>query len=163
MKMHFNWALDSVTSVNLFGAHAYCLFPYFSFYLNSNFLSWWNQVRNKYSGKVYIVAESRLSAIHNPKEKPKEAVVSNSKDVPKNTNAKTKGASGGKTENVLDSFKVLEKVSGSSLVGTKWAVLPSTALIFYICLFCEYITSHVLLWDFLMTFCIWGFIEYWNS
>jgi len=96
-------------------------FLLFSCYLNSNFWSWWNQVRNKYSGKVYIVAESRLSAIHNPKEKPKEAVVNSSNNVPKNINAKTKGASGGKTENVLDSFEVLEKFSGATLVGTKWA------------------------------------------
>jgi hypothetical protein len=31
----------------------------------------------------------------------------------------------------LDSFEVLEKFSGASLVGTKWAVIPYTAFIFY--------------------------------
>ncbi|KAL5168854.1 Isoleucine--tRNA ligase, cytoplasmic [Glycine soja] len=89
--------------------------------INANFT--YVKVRNKYSGKVYIVAESRLSAIHNPKEKPKEAVVNSSNNVPKNINAKTKGASGGKTENVLDSFEVLEKFSGATLVGTKYEPL----------------------------------------
>nr|KYP68047.1 Isoleucyl-tRNA synthetase, cytoplasmic [Cajanus cajan] len=60
--------------------------------INDNFT--YVKVRNKYSGKVYIVAESRLSAIHNPKEKPKEAVVN-----------------------------MLEKFSGTSLVGTKYEPL----------------------------------------
>ncbi|RZB73843.1 isoleucine--tRNA ligase, cytoplasmic-like [Glycine soja] len=89
--------------------------------INANFT--YVKVRNKYSGKVYIVAESRLSAIHNPKEKLKETVVNGSNNVPKNANAKTKGASGGKTENVLDSFEVLEKFSGATLVGTKYEPL----------------------------------------
>ncbi|KAK7312173.1 hypothetical protein VNO77_35842 [Canavalia gladiata] len=87
--------------------------------VNANFT--YVKVRNKYSSKVYIVAESRLSALHNPKEKPKEAVANSAKDVPKN--AKIKGSSGGKTENVLDSFEVLEKVSGASLVGIKYEPL----------------------------------------
>lgn len=76
-------------------------------------------MRNKYSGKVYVVAESRLSTLHNPKEKPKEAVTNSSVDGPKNTNAKNKGSSDEKAENVLDYFEVLEKLSGSSLVGMK--------------------------------------------
>lgn len=76
-------------------------------------------MRNKYSGKVYVVAESRLSVLHNPKDKPKEAVANNSVDAPKSKNAKVKGSAGGKTDNVLDSFEVLEKFSGASLVGKK--------------------------------------------
>jgi isoleucyl-tRNA synthetase len=98
----FDWPL-------FFSTHSCCL--------NPNFLSRRNQVRNKYTGKVYIVAESRLSTLHNPKDKPKEAVANSSVSVPKN--AKTKGTSSGKTENVLDFFDVLEKFSGASLVGMK--------------------------------------------
>lgn len=75
------------------------------------------QVRNKFSGKVYIVAESRLSSL--PTEKPKETVTSGSVDGPKKAVAKTKGSSSGKTESVLDSFEVLEKFLGASLVGKK--------------------------------------------
>ncbi|KAK7253094.1 hypothetical protein RIF29_37526 [Crotalaria pallida] len=79
------------------------------------------KVRNKYSGKVYIIAESLLSSL--PKEKPKEAVSNGSNDVPKKANAKTKDSSSGKKENILDSFEVLEKVVGSSLVGKKYEPL----------------------------------------
>ncbi|OIV94953.1 hypothetical protein TanjilG_22150 [Lupinus angustifolius] len=87
--------------------------------VNANFT--YVKVRNKHSGKVYIVAECRLSAL--PKEKPKEAVSNGSVDVPKKGNAKTKESSSGKKENVLDSFDVLEKVLGSSLVGKKYEPL----------------------------------------
>lgn len=52
-------------------------------------------------------------------EKPKETVSSGLVDGPKKATAKTKGSSSGKTENVLDSFEVLEKFSGASLVGKK--------------------------------------------
>lgn len=87
--------------------------------VNANFT--YLKVRNKYTGKVYIVAESRLSTLYNPKDKPKEAVANSSVSVPKN--AKTKGTSSGKTDNVLDSFDVLEKFSGASLVGMKYEPL----------------------------------------
>ncbi|WJX44971.1 isoleucine--tRNA ligase [Trifolium repens] len=87
--------------------------------VNANFT--YLKVRNKYTGKVYIVAESRLSTLHNPKEKPKEAVANSTADVPKN--AKNKGSASGKADNVLDSFEVLEKFSGASLVGTKYEPL----------------------------------------
>ncbi|KAI5387971.1 isoleucine--tRNA ligase, cytoplasmic [Lathyrus oleraceus] len=87
--------------------------------INANFT--YLKVRNKYTGKVYIVAESRLSVLHNPKEKPKEAVANSSVSVPKN--AKNKGTSSGKADNVLDSFDVLEKFTGASLVGKKYEPL----------------------------------------
>ncbi|KAK7282115.1 hypothetical protein RIF29_10664 [Crotalaria pallida] len=85
-----------------------------------------NYVKNmscscKYSGKVYIVAECRLLAL--PKETPKEAVSNGSVDVTKKANANSKQSSGGKAENVFDSFEVLEKVLGSSLVGKKYVPL----------------------------------------
>ncbi|KAF7827269.1 isoleucine--tRNA ligase, cytoplasmic [Senna tora] len=84
--------------------------------VNANFT--YVKVRNKFSGKVYIVAESRLSSL--PTEKPKQTVTNGSVDGPK---VKTKGSSSGKTENVLDSFEVLEKLSGASLVGKKYEPL----------------------------------------
>ncbi|XP_058750906.1 isoleucine--tRNA ligase, cytoplasmic-like [Vicia villosa] len=87
--------------------------------INANFT--YLKVRNKYTGKVYIVAESRLSVIHNPKDKPKEAVANSSASVPKN--AKNKGTPSGKADNVLDSFDVLEKFTGASLVGKKYEPL----------------------------------------
>ncbi|XP_057456760.1 isoleucine--tRNA ligase, cytoplasmic [Lotus japonicus] len=87
--------------------------------VNANFT--YLKVRNKYSGKVYVVAESRLSVLHNPK--PKEAVANNSVDAPKSKNAKVKGSAGGKADNVLDSFEVLEKFSGATLVGKKYEPL----------------------------------------
>ncbi|KAL6501397.1 hypothetical protein OROGR_026530 [Orobanche gracilis] len=89
--------------------------------VNANFT--YVKVRNKYSGNVYIVAECRLSML--PNEKPKKVVSNGSVDVPKKANAKAKAkeSSNGKTENVLDSFEVLEKVLGSSLVGKKYEPL----------------------------------------
>lgn len=75
------------------------------------------QVRNKYSGKVYMVAESRLPAL--PSEKPKPNIANGSIPDAKKPNPKTKGSSSGKTGDVMDSYEVLEKVSGASLVGMK--------------------------------------------
>ncbi|KAI4305042.1 hypothetical protein L6164_028432 [Bauhinia variegata] len=83
--------------------------------VNSSFT--YVKVRNKFSGKVYFVAEARLSAL--PTEKPKETVANG----PKETNVKIKGSVSKKTENDLDSFEVLEKVSGASLVGMKYQPL----------------------------------------
>ncbi|XP_054780469.1 isoleucine--tRNA ligase, cytoplasmic-like [Prosopis cineraria] len=87
--------------------------------VNANFS--YVKVRNKFSGKVYIVAESRLISL--PMEKPKEIVSYGSIDGPKKAIARTKGSSSGKTENVLDFFEVLEKFSGASLVGKKYEPL----------------------------------------
>ncbi|KAF7822569.1 isoleucine--tRNA ligase, cytoplasmic [Senna tora] len=84
--------------------------------VNANFT--YVKVRNKFSGKVYIVGESRLSSL--PTEKPKQTVTNGSVDGPK---VKTKGSSSGKAENVLDSFEILEKLSGASLVGKKYEPL----------------------------------------
>lgn len=60
------------------------------------------KVRNKNSGKVYVVAESRLSAL--PSDKPKEG-------------------KGGKPDGGADCFQVLEKFHGASLVGKKYEPL----------------------------------------
>ncbi|EEF32620.1 isoleucine--tRNA ligase, cytoplasmic [Ricinus communis] len=70
------------------------------------------KVRNKYTGKVYVVAESRLSAL--PTEKPKSSAVNGP------AGGKTKG---GKTENLMDSFELLEKVKGNELVKKKYVPL----------------------------------------
>lgn len=74
------------------------------------------QARNKYSGKIYVAAESRLSEL--PTEKPKSnAAKGPSGDSKK---SKTKGSSGEKTkDSTADSYEVLDKFSGASLVGTK--------------------------------------------
>ncbi|KAJ7954569.1 isoleucine--tRNA ligase, cytoplasmic [Quillaja saponaria] len=84
--------------------------------VNANFT--YVKVRNKYSGKVYVVAESRLAAL--PNEKPKTKIANGSMDEAKQENPKIKGSSSKKTENVVDSYEVLEKVSGASLVGMKY-------------------------------------------
>lgn len=54
-----------------------------------------------------------------PSEKPKSNVVTGPVDASKKSNSKTKGSSVGKKDNVEDSYEVLEKVSGASLVGLK--------------------------------------------
>lgn len=74
-------------------------------------------MRNKYSGKVFVVAESRLSAL--PSEKPKPNIANGSVHDSKQSNLKNKGSTGGKAGDVVDSFEVLDKVSGASLVGMK--------------------------------------------
>ncbi|GMJ10561.1 hypothetical protein like AT4G10320 [Hibiscus trionum] len=86
--------------------------------VNANFV--YVKVRNKYSGKIYVVAESRLSEL--PTEKPK----SNSAYRPSDDSKKSKseGTSGEKTkDSAADSFEVLEKFSGVSLVGLKYEPL----------------------------------------
>ncbi|GMJ13010.1 hypothetical protein like AT4G10320 [Hibiscus trionum] len=78
------------------------------------------KVRNKYSRKIYVVAESRLSEL--PTEKPK----SNSSKGPSGDSkkSKSKGSSGEKTkDSAADSFEVLEKFSGASLIGKKYEPL----------------------------------------
>ena len=70
------------------------------------------------SGKVFVVAKSRLSAL--PVEKQKVNAPNGPTDVSKKSNPKTKGSSNSKTENsVEDSFEILEEVLGASLVGKK--------------------------------------------
>ncbi|CAN0926680.1 Isoleucine--tRNA ligase, cytoplasmic [Linum grandiflorum] len=69
------------------------------------------KVRNKYSGKVYVIAECLLSSI--PTEKPKASGS-------KTSSSKTKGT---KTENPMDSYELLEKVKGQELVNKKYVPL----------------------------------------
>ena len=71
------------------------------------------KVRNKNNGKVYVVAESRLSAL--PADKPKANADT------KKANPKAKG--GAKPDSVADSYEVLEKFNGDSLVGKKYEPL----------------------------------------
>ncbi|XP_034685407.1 isoleucine--tRNA ligase, cytoplasmic isoform X2 [Vitis riparia] len=86
--------------------------------VNANFV--YVKVRNKYSGKVYVVAESRLSEL--PTEKPKQVVTNGSSDDLKHSNPKSKGSSGGKTKGEVE-FEVVEKILGASLVGRKYEPL----------------------------------------
>ncbi|KAG6741377.1 hypothetical protein POTOM_054611 [Populus tomentosa] len=75
------------------------------------------KVRNKYTGKVYVVAECRLSAL--PVEKPKSTA--NGPAVgSKTSSSKTKS---GKAENLMDSYDLLEKVKGNELVNKKYEPL----------------------------------------
>ncbi|KAL9679523.1 hypothetical protein QQ045_017388 [Rhodiola kirilowii] len=78
------------------------------------------KVRGKHSGKVYVVAESRLSEL--PVEKPKTDV-SNGMVAATNSNTKKESSSGGKAKTSLSSYEVLEKFPGSSLVGKKYKPL----------------------------------------
>ncbi|XP_010488354.1 PREDICTED: isoleucine--tRNA ligase, cytoplasmic-like [Camelina sativa] len=66
------------------------------------------KVRNNNNGKVYVVAESRLSSL--PSDKPKAA-------------GDTKKAKGAKPDSAEDSYQVLEKFDGASLVGKKYEPL----------------------------------------
>ncbi|KAI5558184.1 hypothetical protein BDE02_17G022700 [Populus trichocarpa] len=75
------------------------------------------KVRNKYTGKVYVVAECRLSAL--PVEKPKSTANGPAGDS-KTSNSKTKS---GKVENLMDSYDLLEKVKGNELVNKKYEPL----------------------------------------
>ncbi|KAB5548413.1 hypothetical protein DKX38_011819 [Salix brachista] len=75
------------------------------------------KVRNKYTGKVYVVAECRLSAL--PIEKPKSTASGSAGDS-KMSNSKTKS---GKAENLMDSYDLLEKVKGNELVNKKYEPL----------------------------------------
>ncbi|XP_061949689.1 isoleucine--tRNA ligase, cytoplasmic-like isoform X2 [Populus nigra] len=75
------------------------------------------KVRNKYTGKVYVVAECRLSAL--PIEKPKSTASGSAGDS-KTSNSKIKC---GKAENLMDSYELLEKVKGNELVNKKYEPL----------------------------------------
>ncbi|CAH8277599.1 unnamed protein product [Arabidopsis lyrata] len=69
--------------------------------VNPNFV--YLKVRNKHNGRVYVVAESRLSAL------PADT---------KKSNPKPKGG-----DSAADSYQVLEKFDGASLVGKKYEPL----------------------------------------
>lgn len=84
------------------------------------------QVRNKYTGKIYVVAESRLLAL--PSEKPKSSAANKPGGDSKKSSSKTKGSSGkkaqdgelaGSAENNESYEKLGEVFSGASLVGKK--------------------------------------------
>nr|CAD1839759.1 unnamed protein product [Ananas comosus var. bracteatus] len=79
------------------------------------------KVRDKYSGATYIVAESRLSQLPSKKSKPDGLVASTQKSAPSNP----KGTTDGKAEGRQDggSYELLEKISGSTLVGLKYTPL----------------------------------------
>ncbi|KAM2014888.1 hypothetical protein FF2_044689 [Malus domestica] len=83
--------------------------------VNANFT--YVKVRNNYSGKVYVVAESRLSALPSEKPKEKSTVVENG------SKSKTKGGAGKKETVASSSYQVLQKFSGASLVGNKYVPL----------------------------------------
>ncbi|XP_047329898.1 isoleucine--tRNA ligase, cytoplasmic-like isoform X1 [Impatiens glandulifera] len=88
--------------------------------VNANFV--YVKVRNKFSGKIYVVAESRRSEL--PVEKPKKGTANGSVNDTEPANSKTKGSSVGKNKNVVvDTYEDLEKFSGSSLVGIKYVPL----------------------------------------
>lgn len=73
-----------------------------------------HQVRNKNSGKVYVVAESRFKEL--PSEKSKPTTLNGTIDDSKKSNVKSKPA---KKETVEENYEILEKITGASLVGTK--------------------------------------------
>lgn len=74
------------------------------------------KVRNKFNAKVFVVAESRLSEL--PVEKGKKSVPDAAAE---NANSKPK-SSGGKAKNV-ETYEIMDKFSGASLVGKKYVPL----------------------------------------
>ncbi|KAL3828683.1 hypothetical protein ACJIZ3_017485 [Penstemon smallii] len=87
--------------------------------VNANFI--YVKVRNKFTGKVYVVAESRLAEL--PVEKAKKSLPDG------NSNPKAK-SSGGKPKNP-DTYEILEKFNGASLVGKKYVPLFDYFMDFY--------------------------------
>ncbi|KAK3229154.1 hypothetical protein Dsin_001035 [Dipteronia sinensis] len=96
--------------------------------VNANFT--YVKVRNRYTGKIFVVAESRLSSL--PSEKPKTKVATGPAGDSKKSGSKTKGSSGkkgqegesaGATENNESFEKLGETFSGASLVGMKYEPL----------------------------------------
>ncbi|XP_071716539.1 isoleucine--tRNA ligase, cytoplasmic-like [Rutidosis leptorrhynchoides] len=83
--------------------------------VNSNLV--YVKVKSKSNGKVYVVAESRLSEL--PVDKPKKGTPNGALD----DKSKTKGSSGGKAKSSVVSYDVLDKFPGSSLVGKKYVPL----------------------------------------
>lgn len=64
-----------------------------------------------------MVAESRLSEL--PVEKAKKGVPNGAVNDSDKSNSKTKGSSTAKSKNAVETYEVLDKFSGASLVGTK--------------------------------------------
>nr|DAD24502.1 TPA_asm: hypothetical protein HUJ06_025966 [Nelumbo nucifera] len=89
--------------------------------VNANFV--YVKVRDKLSGSTYVVAESRLSQL--PVKKPKPDAQYGPIQDSKSSNSKSKSSSNNKDKNGMDtgSYELLEKVSGASLVGTKYVPL----------------------------------------
>ncbi|TXG72868.1 hypothetical protein EZV62_001447 [Acer yangbiense] len=84
------------------------------------------KVRNRYTGKIFVVAESRLSSL--PSEKPKTKVANGpAGDSKKSKGSSSKkgqeGESAGATENNESFEKLDETFSGASLVGMKYEPL----------------------------------------
>lgn len=86
------------------------------------------KVRNKNTGKVFVVAESRLASL--PSEKPKSSAANGPAGESKKSSAKTKGSSGNKGQEEAkasesnESFEKLgEGFLGASLVGKKYEPL----------------------------------------
>ncbi|KAH6765950.1 tRNA synthetase class I L [Perilla frutescens var. hirtella] len=75
------------------------------------------KVRNKFNGKVFVVAESRLSELPVEKAKKTDGAVGSSEKL----NSKPK-SSGGKAKNV-DTYEILDKFTGASLVGKTYVPL----------------------------------------
>lgn len=85
--------------------------------VNSNFL--YLKVRNKFDGRIYVVAESRLSEL--PLEKAKKGTSNGAVFDTRNSNSKSKPSSG-KAKN-FDTYEILDKISGASLIGKKYVPL----------------------------------------
>ncbi|KAL1817390.1 hypothetical protein DCAR_0521820 [Daucus carota subsp. sativus] len=87
--------------------------------VNANFV--YLKVRNKVTGKIYVVAETRLAEL--PVEKAKKSAPNGAVNDSKTVDSKSKGSSGGKSKSTTDTYEVLDKFSGASLVGTKYVPL----------------------------------------
>ncbi|XP_024982543.1 isoleucine--tRNA ligase, cytoplasmic [Cynara cardunculus var. scolymus] len=85
--------------------------------VNSNLV--YVKVKSKSNGKIYVVAESRLSEL--PVEKAKKGTPNGAVD--DNSLPKAKGSTGGKAKSSVVAYEVLDKFSGSSLVGKKYVPL----------------------------------------
>lgn len=81
------------------------------------------KVRDKISGVVYIVAESRLSELPNKKSRG-DGLVASMKELTL-SNSKSKGTKDSKVKSESDtgSYELLEKIAGSSLVGLRYKPL----------------------------------------
>jgi isoleucyl-tRNA synthetase len=86
--------------------------------VNSSFV--YVKVRNKFTGKLFVVAESRLSEL--PVERAKKVVSSGAVNDTEKSTTKTKGPAPAKSKNV-ETYEVLEKFTGASLVGKKYIPL----------------------------------------
>ncbi|KAF9603367.1 hypothetical protein IFM89_035612 [Coptis chinensis] len=91
--------------------------------VNANFV--YVKVRDKSSGSVYVVAECRLSQLPTNIKKPKADAPNGPAQDSKKSKAKTKTSSNEKVEDKADtgSYELLQKVTGASLVGTKYVPL----------------------------------------